>query len=85
LKAFEEIIACSSASLSPSYDNDLFSQNIMHDILGLDFNRGRLEQARKFYELDQDQAFGIERGFLNELHLLIGQVHGLSTSIALQN
>lgn len=83
-KAFEEIVACSPASFSSSHDNDLFSQNIMNGILGLDFNRGRLDQARKFYEIDQDQASGIEIGFLHELCLLVNQVYSLSTSIVLR-
>ncbi|MBW4461898.1 MAG: hypothetical protein KME47_16905 [Nodosilinea sp. WJT8-NPBG4] len=51
-------------------DAALFHQNVMADLAGSDFNRGRLTQAREYYNLDPQEAKAVEKTVLDELYLL---------------
>ena len=86
-KDFENIIISSSEILSFNYYNDVdsFSDNIIKNIFDSDFNKGCLEQAREFYELDQQQIADQEKNILRELYFLLNLIYGVSASIVLRS
>ncbi|MBD2105597.1 hypothetical protein [Nodosilinea sp. FACHB-13] len=48
----------------------VFHQNVMAGLASSDFNRGRLTQAREYYNLDSQEAKALEKTVLDELYLL---------------
>ncbi len=53
-------------------DAAAFRQGMMAHLSATEFNRGRLTQAREFYQLSQPEVEVLERSVLDELYLLSG-------------
>jgi hypothetical protein len=77
---FEEIVIDSltpqgSAQVNTGSADDrpeapLFRQGVMAGLAGSDFNRGRLTQAREYYNLTPQETEALEKTVLDELYLL---------------
>ncbi|PSR17793.1 hypothetical protein C8255_10720 [filamentous cyanobacterium CCP3] len=68
--AFESLVMDALVPLNVAPDADQFRQAIMAQLSGLEFNRGRLIQARDFYRLTPPGADTLEKRVLDELYLL---------------
>lgn len=69
-QAFEGLVIDTLSSVPPGQDAETFHQSIMANLTAVEFNRGRLTQAREFYHLPQSEVDAVEQTVLNELYLL---------------
>ncbi|MGG6238564.1 hypothetical protein ACQ4N7_07965 [Nodosilinea sp. AN01ver1] len=71
-QAFESLVMDAVVPLSLAPDVDQFRQAMMARLSGAEFNRGRLIQAREFYQLSPPEIDALEKRVLDELYLLSG-------------
>jgi hypothetical protein len=63
-------IGSAGAQVGHQPEAALFRQGVMANLAGSDFNRGRLTQAREYYNLNPQEAAALENTVLDELYLL---------------
>lgn len=71
-QAFEALVIDALVPLSVAPGAAQFRQGIMAQLSGPEFNRGRLTQARDFYNLSPQEVDALEKTVLDELYLLSG-------------
>ncbi|MBE9159595.1 hypothetical protein IQ265_22570 [Nodosilinea sp. LEGE 06152] len=70
--AFVGLVTDALVPLNLAPDAAQFRQAMMAQLSGAEFNRGRLIQAREFYNLSPQEADALEKTVLDELYLLSG-------------
>ncbi|WOD38435.1 hypothetical protein [Nodosilinea sp. E11] len=71
-RTFEALAIDALATQAPGLEATEFHQGVMAYLSGPEFNRGRLTQARGFYQLNPQEADALEKTVLDELYLLSG-------------
>jgi hypothetical protein len=74
-QSFEELVADNLGHENSLENADIFSRNLMENILKSEFKRGQLVENRNFYNLNEKEIQKIEKQVLDEIYRIRSLIH----------